>query len=215
MLKSRALILSGSNGEDESWAPCWCQQADRQTDHTQCHNLFLVIHLFYCPLLINSPRPFSSSVLFGYLPLPLLTLLLCLSFFLSLAALFLLYSLPPTHHQRAHIHPTLPHLTLINGDSQRWQHHYSCAAATPPRTEKNERKREDEGQDRRKIGSDGGGVEAAVGDGSTPQADGLHLQGAWCCEKVEHLLILQRPGTLVVYTNQTRSKVTFNQSFIV
>lgn len=117
MLKSRALILSDSNGDNESCAPCWCQQTDRQTDHTQGHNLSAVIHLFFqrslfkLLLILFQPRLFSSSppVPRGHRPLPLLIFLLHLLLRLSLAALFLLHSLPPTRH-RTHTYP--PHTDI-------------------------------------------------------------------------------------------------------
>lgn len=135
MLKSRALILSGSNGDDESQAP---RQTDTQTDHIQGRNLFLVIHLCRNTALLqqapppssDSPAPFSHPgspfstsspvILALYLPPPPPPpLASCL---LSLPNL---YPPPTSIHTRAHTH-TYTHihishtpascLTLINGD---------------------------------------------------------------------------------------------------
>lgn len=185
MLKSRALILSGSNGDDESRAPCWCQETERQTDHMLGQNLYVVFHFPTSSVhhvaflhLSSSSWPSSSSFPhYSWRHVPSSLFLACFSSTLC--------NPTTTHHHYTHAHISTPlplsRLTLINGDLQRWQHHYSCSVATPPRTEKNERKREDEGQDRRKMGSDGVEEKACSWKcllQSNPQA--CTFQRAWC-----------------------------------
>lgn len=64
----------------------------------------------------------------------------------------------PTHHQHRSTALLFSHLTLINGDLQRWQHHYSSSVATPPRAERNRIQERGTGG---KMGSDvAGGTEA-------------------------------------------------------
>lgn len=147
--------------------------ADRQTHRPHAGpEPFCCCSSFYKPPLSNShlpvlcpPRPFFLHVSSSSWPSSSTSPHIPTSFLSRLPGCLVspLYPHhPPSQHSRARISAPLllSHLTLINGDLQRWQHHYSCSAATPPRTEKNERKRENEGQDRRKMGSDGGGGES-------------------------------------------------------
>jgi len=145
MLKSRALILSGSNGDNESPAPCWCQQTDRRTEATHragtsplnssstqatSSSSSTSPASFLHPLSSSQPPSSTSSHISAtslLSPLPSCLVFLPLS-----------VPHPPSPHTHTYVSNTLPlsHLTLINGDLRKWQHHYSCSVATPPRTEK-------------------------------------------------------------------------------
>lgn len=153
--------------------PVGVRRTERQTDHMQGHDLFVKIHLFHpfqtLPYSSLCHSSSSSSLFFAMATILFFFLLyFCHIFPVSPMLLwFLSTHYPPPNittpaHTYTDIHQTLrlSLLTLINGDLQRWQHHYSCSAATPPRTEKKtERKREDEGQDGREMVSEGGGEE--------------------------------------------------------
>lgn len=129
--------------------PVGVRQTERQTDHMQGHDLFVKIHLFHpfqtLPYSSLCHYSSSSSLFFAMATILFFFLLyFCHIFPVSPMLLwFLSTHYPPPNittpaHTYTDIHQTLrlSLLTLINGDLQRWQHHYSCSAATPPRTEK-------------------------------------------------------------------------------
>lgn len=124
------------------------RQRDRQTTcrATTFSSKYIFSHPFqtlpYSSLCHSSS---SSSLFFAMATILFFSLLyFCHIFPVSPMLLwFLSTHYPPPNittpaHTYTDIHQTLrlSLLTLINGDLQRWQHHYSCSAATPPRTEK-------------------------------------------------------------------------------
>lgn len=137
MLKSRALILSGSNNDNESWAPCCCQQTDRQTQTTRragpfcCNSSFPQPAPFkLTPLHPFSAPPFSFIPLLhrDYLPLPRLLTFMPPPFlsFRSLlkAAVFLFKALPPptnTTHTHTLSLTCIHHTPALPSDIDKWR----------------------------------------------------------------------------------------------